>query len=93
MKQVLLDGATESKLSKRASARLDELRAQFDFLSEGGTTLVQGSGGTTWWTFAGGAANAVLSAAISQLSNSPPTRTDDLCLRLSPDVQIDRGGA
>src|SRR5262249_24438947 len=90
-KQVLLDGDAGSRLSKRARTRLGELRTKFDFLSERGTALVQTPGGATWWTFAGGAANAVISAAISPASSfSAPPTFDDLSLPIVANQRIER---
>jgi ATP-dependent Lhr-like helicase len=78
-------------LSKRALTRLQELRAEFAFLTPDSTTLVRAHDGMqVWWTFAGGAANAVLAAALSSVTLEVVGNVNDLSLRLRGSVSIDR---
>jgi len=92
MKSVLVEGEVGSaKLSKRATGRLEELRSQFEFLTAEATSLVgTGDGSFVWWTFAGGAANAVLSAALSRAASGRAPKRNDLCLDLGRASRIDR---
>ena len=91
MKQVLIDGAAGANLSRRARSRLDELRERFGFLTDRATTLVQTPDGAgTWWTFAGGGANAMLSAAISRTTATSAPTSNDLCLQFGRVPELDR---
>ena len=54
MNRVLMHAPVGCKTSARATARLEELRESFDFLTDGTTEVViEASGPPTWWTFAG----------------------------------------
>src|SRR5262249_42344449 len=54
--------------SRRAQARLTEVRQEHPFVHAGGPTLLSRSGGDLeWWTFAGTRANATLAGELSRL--------------------------
>jgi len=92
IKGTLVDGDIGSaKLSKRATARFEELHSQFDFLVADATSLIgTADGSSMWWTFGGGAANAVLSSALSKVVHGGATKRNDLCLELGRTASIDR---
>jgi ATP-dependent Lhr-like helicase len=80
MKQVLKKDPVGCNTSSRADVRLEQLREQFDFLTEDTTEIVvDESGEAEWWTFAGGAANAVLANVIRP---GMTARSDDLSVHL-----------
>jgi len=81
MKQVLLTGASGCTLSKCAIPLLEATRDKFDFLVEGKTALqIHADGSSTWWTFAGGAANALLRRRLH--GKFTWSRFDDLSIEL-----------
>jgi len=81
MKQVLMKDPVGCKTSSRADVRLEQLREQFDFLTEDTTEIVvDESGEAEWWTFAGGAANAVLASVVRPGTTA---QSDDLSIRLA----------
>ena len=79
---VVAGSAPGCDLSRRASAKLDEIREQMPFV-DGSTVpiLDDGSGTTRIWTFAGGRTNAV----ISQSLPGARARSDDLCISITSD--------
>ena len=80
MKQVLMKDPVGCKTSSRADVRLEQLREQFDFLTEDTTEIVvDESGEAEWWTFAGGAANAVLASVVQPGTTA---RSDDLSVHI-----------
>jgi ATP-dependent Lhr-like helicase len=80
MKQVLMKDPVGCNTSSRADVRLEQLREQFDFLTEDTTEIVvDESGEAEWWTFAGGAANAVLASVVRPGTTA---QSDDLSIRL-----------
>jgi len=73
-------------LSERASQRLDALRGDYrGRVSPDGTIVAEVNGRLRWWTFAGGRANAVLSAALDhvapELLDTPSSSSLQLLLR------------
>lgn len=73
-------------LSERASQRLDALRGDYGGrVSPDGTIVAEVNGRLRWWTFAGGRANAVLSAALDhvapELLDTPSSSSLHLLLR------------
>lgn len=73
-------------LSERASQRLDALRGDYrGRVSPDGTIVAEVNGRLRWWTFAGGRANAVLSAALDhvapELLDTPSSSSLHLLLR------------
>lgn len=81
IKRVLCDESGDSLLSRRAAARLSELREALPTLEQGKTTLERlPQGRYRWWTFAGGSANGVLGRCL------PPDavpRSDDFMIEAS----------
>jgi ATP-dependent helicase Lhr and Lhr-like helicase len=79
-----LSGVT---LTKRASAVLERARTTFEHrVAPDATLLVRESGGaTTWWTWAGAAANRTLHASLTGVVD-PRQRINDWSLRLLPDL-------
>jgi ATP-dependent Lhr-like helicase len=62
---VLASNQVSQRWSRRARSRLDETRADFPWLhDDGGTVLALAGGKVSWWTFAGGRANAALAAEL-----------------------------
>lgn len=83
MKDCLLEPVTGCTTSKRASSRLQRLREEFGFLTRGATDWVIGRAPpAVWWTFAGGAANAVLAQALKLSAQAIGANCDDLSLVL-----------
>ncbi|MDX9723284.1 MAG: ATP-dependent helicase, partial [Myxococcota bacterium] len=65
MHDLLVEDQVRPWWSKRASAALQQLRDAHVFLRDEATPLTQEfDGGIKWWTFAGGRANRLLSAAL-----------------------------
>lgn len=87
------------RLSDRAEGRIAEIREQFRWLPEDGTSLVTDSAGATWWwTFAGAAANEELAARLGRPTARGGTsplaiRVDGLAVEditvLSPDETLE----
>ena len=81
MKQVLMQDPVGCNTSSRATVRLQQLCKDFDFLTDDTTEIVvDESGEAEWWTFAGGAANAVLASIVQP---GAMARSDDLAIRLA----------
>lgn len=72
MRRVLLGETPRGiTLSVRAVARIDELREELaDRVDPERTVILHEEGKTRWWTWAGGRANAVLSAALQSVASS-----------------------
>lgn len=86
IRQVLASEATESHWSLRASARIGEIRLEYPWASNDGTTLVQHSNGEIqWWTFAGGLANSLVK---DYLGGGAEAKTDNLCVRFSSTLKL-----
>jgi ATP-dependent Lhr-like helicase len=66
MKSLLLSDAVDAAWSARAAKVMEGLRAEHAFLSAEPTSFVEGVDETTWHTFAGGAANALLARLLDQ---------------------------
>lgn len=68
MRRVLLGELPEGvSLTERASTRLAQLRVELaDRVDDDRTVVLHEEGRTRWWTWAGGRANAVLSAALEE---------------------------
>jgi ATP-dependent helicase Lhr and Lhr-like helicase len=82
MRRVLATGHMAGLPSKRASAMLEGMRAEFSWVDESSTAVVRGPDGPQWWTFAGLRANGVLGAQLGGLLASP-TVSDNLALPLA----------
>jgi len=73
VKQVLIASTHDAEWSSRASERLDEIRAEFHWLREDATSVMESNGEAQWWTFAGEGANACLASGMAALLRSPAT--------------------
>ena len=87
MKSVLA-GKTlaRAKLSRRAQARLEQIRDGFSWVSSRPETVVlrESDGTVRWWTFAGGKANIWLAAALGPLRDQ--VSPGDVNIRLSSEA-------
>jgi ATP-dependent helicase Lhr and Lhr-like helicase len=75
--------------SRRAQDEITEARAEFEWVSELGTTLIQdqASGSATWWTFGGQLANGQLAAGLMGISGWRTTH-NNLMIRIEPGVGL-----
>jgi ATP-dependent Lhr-like helicase len=88
MRRVLLrEGDAELGLSKRGTARLDEVRELIIAPERQGSLLLEHlpSGRLRWWTFAGGAVNSALALRLGDIGS---TRVDDLWVETGPGVSV-----
>lgn len=69
-------------LSRRAGARLSQIRDDFEWLPADGTALLRTSSRLEWWTFAGLLANATLGAALG----TERARPENLRVSLPPET-------
>jgi ATP-dependent Lhr-like helicase len=83
IKEVLISGGPSVHYARRAAEELAEAREEFEFLSEGSTTVLtpKSEGRTYWWTFAGLRANAALSDAMRGLSGVNAS-ADNLAIKI-----------
>lgn len=90
MRRVVLDGSTGSaRLSRRAQARLADVRDELAGTVSPSGSVVTVEGERRWWTWAGGRANALLLAGLGRQDGpvaDPGQRVDDRFLRLRPDA-------
>jgi ATP-dependent helicase Lhr and Lhr-like helicase len=78
---VIAGGMPGCNLSRRAEAKLKEIRERLPFVDGASVPVVSdGKGTVRVWTFAGGLANAALSEAISGTVG----RADDFCITMRP---------
>jgi ATP-dependent Lhr-like helicase len=80
IKRVLTSDDVYHHLSRRASAEISEARAEFPWLNSEDTALVidNSEGRSSWWTFGGLRANAVLAEGLKALG---PTGFDNFSIR------------
>jgi ATP-dependent helicase Lhr and Lhr-like helicase len=85
-RDVVLGAEPPAALSARATDGLDRLRDELGgVVTEGGTVLRRAGSQVTWWTWAGGRANATLAAALSAVVE-PAGRLHDRHLRVRDGV-------
>ena len=89
VKSVLIGDAAEFGLSNRASNKLEELRDEYPWVSDGTTSLISDMSGLRWWTFAGVLVNAMLANALAE--SGCRARFDDYSLGI--DRACDRAEA
>jgi ATP-dependent Lhr-like helicase len=90
MRHILATDSVPDWWSARAITTIGALRAEFAWLTEGGTQVVQRPGGdTTWWTFAGYRANAALGDHLGSLGGSS-ARYDNLSITFGSSVSAAR---
>lgn len=65
MRGVLMEDAADPAWSHRASEVMTTLRADYSFLDESLAPIIEAPERITWWTFAGGGANALLAHMIT----------------------------
>ncbi|MEH0985863.1 DEAD/DEAH box helicase [Micromonospora sp. CPCC 205556] len=87
MRDVLLGADPPVAITRRAAARLAEVRAdKAHLVHPGGTVIVrEKDGDLRWWTWAGFRANATLTATLGEVVD-PVERFDDCSIRLREDV-------
>jgi ATP-dependent Lhr-like helicase len=89
IKESLLEAPTGCTPSKRATARLEALVEDFAFLTDGATDVVMPKGGPQrWWTFAGGAANAVLAGVLHESTGGKLPAADNLAITVERGAEI-----
>jgi ATP-dependent Lhr-like helicase len=84
MRRVLAGASPAGTLSRRATARLDQLRDAHFWARDGQTTLVADAERerTRWWTFGGGRATATIAAHLDG-HGVRSTGTDDVAISLA----------
>jgi ATP-dependent Lhr-like helicase len=86
IRRILATDSTESFWSQRATTKIEEVRAEYPWVSLDKTTLLQmPSGEVHWWTFGGGVANTLLSHHLVPGQNS---KADNLCLRFPTSMKL-----
>lgn len=79
VRRLLAADADQPVWSQRATAQLNEIRAEYPWASADATSLVRHPGGEVrWWTFGGGVANTLLA---DHLRPKAEVRVDNLSLR------------
>jgi len=84
VKSVLADERLPQHLSRRATARLEELRDDYAWVSNGKTSLVTDQSSSRWWTFAGSLVNACLATARPETDHK--MRFDDFAIHLESSI-------
>jgi ATP-dependent Lhr-like helicase len=80
VKSVLVKEGLAPQLSRRGNVRLEEVREDYAWLTQGKTSLVADGSSLRWWTFAGSLVNACLATMLSEAGCE--ARFDDFALRL-----------
>ena len=90
IRRVLVEGALDIDVTKRARTRLDQLQQDFSWLDTTGTAVVRNpaTGANHWWTFGGLRANTTLGQLIGRL-RLPVSREDNLSIRLRDGVGVE----
>jgi ATP-dependent Lhr-like helicase len=87
VRETLAGNEAEPHWSRRASARIGEIREQFPWLRPDSTALVRHRDAEVcWWTFAGGVANTLLAQQLGRLGEAT---ADNLSIRIGGDPPID----
>ena len=85
IRDVLTDETTPAEWSRRATERLTELRAEYEFLDAEGETLLDDPEGVALWNFAGGRANNLLAKVLEKRVGSR-VMASNLVLRFRDDA-------
>jgi ATP-dependent Lhr-like helicase len=86
IRRILATDSTEPLWSQRATAKIEEVRAEYPWVSLDKTTLFQQpSGEVHWWTFGGGVANTLLSHHLVPGQNA---KADNLCFRFPTRMKL-----
>lgn len=84
MRRVLMSQEEDAAWSTRTRQRMKFIRAQYDFLTDEQTPLVDHDKYIEWWTFAGGAANTLLAKVLeSELGEKVIAQNTHLTFRES----------
>lgn len=67
IREVLVTSSADAWWSRRAKAKLEELRLEHSFLADAGVPLVPDGGGYRLWNFEGGRRNNVLASALESI--------------------------
>jgi ATP-dependent Lhr-like helicase len=86
IRRILATESTEPFWSQRATAKIEEVRAEYPWVSLNKTTLLQQpSGEVHWWTFGGGVANTLLSHHLVPGQNA---KADNLSVRFPTSMKL-----
>jgi ATP-dependent Lhr-like helicase len=86
IRRILASDSTEPLWSQRATTKIEEVRAEYPWVSLDKTTLLQmPSGEVHWWTFGGGVANTLLSHHLVPGQNA---KADNLCFRFPASMKL-----
>jgi ATP-dependent Lhr-like helicase len=86
IRRILATDSTEPFWSQRATAKIEEVRAEYPWVSLDKTTLLQQpSGEVQWWTFGGGVANTLVSHHLVPGQNA---KADNLCFRFPTSMKL-----
>jgi ATP-dependent Lhr-like helicase len=86
IRRILATDSTEAFWSQRATTKIEEIRADYPWVSLDKTSLVQQpSGEVHWWTFGGGVVNALF---LQHLVPGQTAKTDNLCLRFPTSMKL-----
>ncbi len=88
IRQVLADDAARPGWSRRAVARMETIRAEYPWLNgDEANDLVAAGEEVSWWTFAGGRANAALSHELATRLDAKVT-SDNFAVRFPRGVNV-----
>jgi ATP-dependent Lhr-like helicase len=91
VREILSGDEAEPHWSRRAVARMGELREEFPWVRTDSTALVRGTDGEVrWWTFAGGVASTILA---QQLKSWGESKVDNVSITIEGDPPIDEVSA
>jgi ATP-dependent Lhr-like helicase len=86
IRRILATNSIEAFWSERATTMIEEIRAEYPWVSLDRTTLAQHpSGEVHWWTFGGGVANTLL---LQHLVPGQSGKADNLCLRFPTSMRL-----
>lgn len=85
MRRVLIGDEVDPSWSKRAQQTLRRMRAEYEFLSESPSPMIEAPEEITWWTFAGGGANLLLSKLLEE-ELGPKTIAGNTSIRFRDDA-------
>jgi ATP-dependent Lhr-like helicase len=82
VRSVLADQRPAQHLSRRATLRLEELREDYAWVSDGKTSLVTDQSSSRWWTFGGSLVNACFMNTATKTGYR--LRCDDFSVQIEP---------
>ena len=86
IRRILATDSTEPYWSQRGATKMEEIRAEYPWVSLDKTALVQEpSGEVHWWTFGGGVANTLLAQHLVPGQNA---KIDNLCFRFPTSTKL-----